>query len=193
MNYKDADWLRDKYEKDRLSKLDIAKLCGVSEGTIRYYISKFNITSRNGKDKITSNSIQKMSDFRRGKPTWNSGLAGKYQKWTKKGVEAPGYKGGVCVNNTRGGYKKILSSNHPNADANGYVFEHRLVCEKLLGRYLTQDEIVHHRDKNPLNNTPENLFIFYGHDAHISFHMAQRRDMSLTEEEFCRGEDCIYG
>lgn len=37
------------------------------------------------------------------------------------------------------------------------VYEHRLVMEKMIGRELKSNEIVHHIDKNTLNNVPENL------------------------------------
>nr|WP_242066250.1 HNH endonuclease [Brevibacillus laterosporus] len=115
-------------------------------------------------------------------------MAGNYQKWTKRGESAPGYRGGVSERGHKG-YRKVLSSDHPYADANGYIFEHRLICEKLLGRYLEEDEIVHHRDGNRMNNHPSNLFIFYGHATHCAFHKAKEKNSDLTEEEFCRGED----
>lgn len=47
--------------------------------------------------------------------------------------------------------------NHPNADSNGYVLEHRIVMENKLGRMLRDGEIVHHIDGNQLNNSVENL------------------------------------
>lgn len=37
--------------------------------------------------------------------------------------------------------------------------EHRYIMEKAIGRKLSKDEIVHHIDKNPLNNKLENLQI----------------------------------
>jgi len=37
------------------------------------------------------------------------------------------------------------------------MFEHRLVMEQHLGRYLLPTEIVHHRDSNRQNNDISNL------------------------------------
>jgi hypothetical protein len=188
--YKDENWLRNKYYNEELSMKEIANFCGIAEGTIRHYMRKFAMQRRHGKEKITKAHRQRFSEQRKGKPTWNSGMAGNYQKWTKRGKDAPGYKDGSTIYASRG-YRMILKPEHPHANANGYVFEHRLVCEELLGRYLTEDEIVHHRDRNRLNNDPSNLFIFYGHDTHCAFHKAKLRDTSLTEEEYCNGEDIV--
>lgn len=186
--YKDAEWLRTKYLIEELSKQDIANVCGVSDGTIAYYIRKYKIPTRKGADRATEKLRRRLSDVHRGRPAWNSGMAGNYEKWIRRGSKAPGYRGGVSEHGHRG-YRKILCPDHPNADASGYVFEHRLVCERLLGRYLTEDEIVHHRDSNRMNNDPSNLFIFHGHSTHYSFHRAKMYNSDLTEEEFCRGED----
>lgn len=56
-------------------------------------------------------------------------------------------------------YWIIYSPNHHKAMSNKYVFEHTLIAEKMLGRHLKQDEIVHHIDGNTLNNNTDNLWI----------------------------------
>jgi len=37
------------------------------------------------------------------------------------------------------------------------AFEHRVVAERKIGRYLTINEHVHHIDRDPHNNSPDNL------------------------------------
>jgi hypothetical protein len=45
----------------------------------------------------------------------------------------------------------------PRADQGNYVFEHVLVMEEMLGRYLLPGENVHHRNGVKDDNRPENL------------------------------------
>lgn len=47
--------------------------------------------------------------------------------------------------------------NHPNRNKNNQVPFASLIMEKLLGRYLEQGEMIHHRDGNPANNQIDNL------------------------------------
>lgn len=56
-----------------------------------------------------------------------------------------------------GDYLFAKVSNHPNADSGGRVLLHRIVMENYLGRLLTTNEIVHHKDKDTNNNDIDNL------------------------------------
>jgi len=85
----------------------------------------------------------------------------------KKQAQHPRWNGGVYI---RHGYIFILSPKHPNANNHGYIRKHRLVMEKLLGRRLKNEEVVHHIDGNKKNNNPNNLMLFPNNSIHIKHH-----------------------
>jgi len=83
------------------------------------------------------------------------------------------WQGGRHVD--RGGYVLVYAPNHPQAAANGCVREHRLVMERLLGRFLEPGEAVHHIDRNRKNNDPSNLRLFSTHSDHMKLHNDEDR------------------
>lgn len=66
----------------------------------------------------------------------------------------PSWKGGKTISTQ--GYIWVFCPEHPKAIHGRYIPEQVLVMEKLLGRYLTEDEVVHHingvKDDNGLDN-----------------------------------------
>ena len=64
------------------------------------------------------------------------------------------------------GYILLKANDHPNANSGGYVREHRLIMERMLGRYLLPGEVVDHRDGNKANNAISNLELYASNGAH---------------------------
>lgn len=67
-----------------------------------------------------------------------------------KGSNSLAYKDGSTINSA--GYKCIKVGDK-------YLYEHRLIIEEHIGRKLTVNEVVHHKDGDKLNNSIENLQI----------------------------------
>lgn len=94
------------------------------------------------------------------------------------------HNGGIRYNQC-GGYTQIIVDDyHPrkkNRKGGNYIFEHILVMEKNIGRFLQNHEIVHHIDKNKQNNSIENLHLFSGKDNKESSQMRNAAHESLEQ------------
>lgn len=137
--------------------------------------------------------------FKKGQKPWNKGLTKESDKRVKNMIEKTNktktlnnsfisgkkhynWKGGTIIQE---GYRYILIPEHPRAKSKkGYVAEHVLVMEKHLGRLLKSEEVVHHIDRNKLNNTISNLFLFPNDKLHLSFHKMRIKNIILTEKIF---------
>lgn len=106
-----------------------------------------------------------------------------------KGQDSYNWKGG----RTRGtgGYILIKINNHPYARRSGYILEHRLVMEKYLGRYLTQEEVVDHINGIKDDNRLENLRLFSTHAEHIK-EEGKRKVFVGTHSNQKRNERGVY-
>ena len=71
------------------------------------------------------------------------------------------WKGGRQMGS--GGYIYVRATEHPNANADGYIAEHRVVMEQAIGRPLKRSETVHHKNGIRDDNRIENLELWDGH------------------------------
>ena len=75
------------------------------------------------------------------------------------------WQGGYTID--KRGYVLVHQPDHPAANSNGYIREHRLVMEEHLGRHLEPDEVVHHRNGDPADNRIENLELYESNAEHL--------------------------
>ena len=86
----------------------------------------------------------------------------------KAGRNHPCWKNGIYKSGQ--GYIYIWQPEHPFAKNGRYVAKHKLVIEKIIGRYLFPKEECHHRNGIKDDNRPSNLMAFVNKSAHQRFH-----------------------
>lgn len=75
----------------------------------------------------------------------------------------------------KSGYVLVHRPDHPDANRCGYVREHRLVMEEILGRRLARHEVVDHKNGVKDDNRPENLRLFQSNADHLRDNLTGKR------------------
>lgn len=130
---RDKDWLI--HELSIKSQHAIARELNVTQFVVNYWVRRHGLHDHDVSRVVKAGLKKSFPDGRKGEKSSN-------------------WQGGRYV--IKSGYVRIYAPDHPDAK-NGSVFEHRLVMEQKLGRYLERNEIVHHIDGNKQNNHPDNL------------------------------------
>lgn len=107
--------------------------CQCECGTVRE-LEKYSLTSGNSTSCRCKQIDRNRANTREKSPTW---------------------KGGRHIDEN--GYVMIYIPEHPRSKKNGYIREHTVVMEKVLGRYLAKEENVHHKNGLRDDNSTENL------------------------------------
>ena len=81
---------------------------------------------------------------------------------------SPMRSGGRYINGD--GYVLLQAPSHPKSDRDGYVYEHILLAEKALGRYMPPGVEVHHVNFQKGDNGHGNLVICENHAYHFLLH-----------------------
>ena len=163
-------------EKDELEQLyalghsmnEIAELLDMAVGKIHRYFTIYEIEPRkhlNDKAKEKISQANKGKAFRKGHKASEETKRKISEANTQKGI---GHKKKRCD-----GYIAIYFPDHPKSNAEGYIMEHDLIMECFIGRWLKDDEVVHHKNKIRDDNRIENLQLLTKSE-HSRLHMSER-------------------
>lgn len=171
----------DKLEKDTLFDLYvtqqkpmhlISKELGVAIGTVFNYLQKYGIETRDQKSTFTMRG-RKLSDKQRlAMSKRNKGRI--VSDDTRKRMSDSLKQGGIGHEKQRSdGYIYVYFPDHPNSSKGGYIMEHILVMEALIGRHLESNECIHHINRKRDDNRKENLKLMTVSE-HMSYHSTER-------------------
>ena len=104
----------------------------------------------------------------------------------RDGDKNPNWKGGTFLS---GGYRILCSRGHHIAYSNGYVPEHTLIAEAVLGKPMPKKAEIHHFDGNRSNNSKNNLVICNDRAYHMLLHM---RTTALRECGHAGWRKCYF-
>lgn len=89
-----------------------------------------------------------------------------------KGPNSPVWKGGIVKHSS--GYLMVKMLGHPRANQEGYIWQHTLVAEKILGKFLPPKAVVHHVNGIKDDNRLANLVICENEPYHQMLHRRKR-------------------
>jgi hypothetical protein len=89
-----------------------------------------------------------------------------------------------------GGYVASYFPNHPHATSGGYVKEHILIAEKVLGKHLPEGVVVHHVNTITDDNRNSNLVICQDSSYHSLLHKRMRALKECGHANYCKCDRC---
>lgn len=150
----------------------IAKILNISIGSVFNYLNTYEIETRNHKDTFTFKGHKQNKRQRDAMLRTHKGKV--LSEETKRKIsEAHKIRGEGHLKHRTDGYIAVYLPNHPFSTSDGYIMQHRLLMEKHLGRYLTEDEVVHHINSVRSDNDINNLQLMTAKE-HMSYHMKLR-------------------
>lgn len=88
------------------------------------------------------------------------------------------YKRSECL---RKGYVQMNCPEHPYCWLGGWMFEHRFLLEKKVGRFLKPEEECHHLNHIRSDNCSENLTFLASKSEHMRMYHSKQFDPALIE------------
>lgn len=183
----DADQVRSLIQGERLPLSDAARRLGVTYDALAHFCSRHRIHSRKPppptidldrlralievEKRTQKEAAELLACSRSAIDRWCRRLGLATQRTgPRAGKRHPNWKHGVRI---RKGYRYLYVPSH-NGRRGAYVAEHRLVMAAAIGRPLLRSEVVHHLNGDPMDNRPENLWVFPSNAEHLRHELKGR-------------------
>ena len=130
---------------------DVAKALGLSWPGLQWYLNNYDIPRKERVQSMREKFVDGWTHVKEGPHIHKrSGVRrhSKVRKIEKRNVD-PTRKPSFHV--------VLKVPGHPNANSRGYIPEHRYLMAEHLGRPLRKDELIHHKNGDPLDNRLDNL------------------------------------
>lgn len=160
-------------EKMPMSK--IAKCLSMSVGKVHKYFTIYGLQPRKDTNKGMKHSkavCEIISRTHKGKtlsPETRAKISDAHSGVFRNPSEFGGHR-----KHRNDGYIAVYVPYHQRANKDGYVMEHILIVERHIGRHLTEDEVVHHKNENKQDNRVENLMVMTK-SSHAKLHCKERQ------------------
>lgn len=91
---------------------------------------------------------------------------------------------------TKNGYNEIKKPEHHRSHTNGYVYEHIIIIEQILGKPLNSPHCVHHINGIKSDNLHSNLIVCENEAYHKILHKRQRSIKATGSPHYRHCWDC---
>ena len=149
----------------------LAKMHGISTGKM-YYILRDSgcVFIHKWRKQMSQESRERISKAHKGKV-----ISEEQRRMIseRNSCNFNGLNGYGHIKKHNSGYILAYAPKHPHAHKDGYVMFHTVLMERAIGRYLKDNEVVHHVNRDRSDNRIENLRLMDKHE-HRSMHMKER-------------------
>ena len=165
-------------EKDELERLyasgysmkEIGIILNMAVGKIHKYFGIYGIEPREPINEITKEKISRANKGKVHRKDFHMSEETKRKLSEAKSQKGIGHKKQRCD-----GYIALYFPDHPKSNRDGYIMEHVLIMECFIGRWIKDDEVVHHKNRNRQDNRIENLQLLTKSE-HARLHALERHN-----------------